>query len=103
VIGDPKLCPNVSPPVPEQCLLAFSASSQYYHRFNSESSDILVCSTLKQRRWQLLPQECRETERRNLPFSGSNSSRLIFVVQQELFTKDPVDVISGECASSMSK
>jgi hypothetical protein len=42
-----KNCPNVSSPVSEQCLLAFSASSQYYHRFNSESSAILVCSTLK--------------------------------------------------------
>jgi hypothetical protein len=55
-----------------QCLLAFSASSQYYHRFNSESSAILACSTLIQRLWQLLPQKYRETERRNLPFSGSN-------------------------------
>src|SRR5690348_11745974 len=38
-------CPNVSPPVSEQCLLAFSASPQYYLRFNSESPAILVCST----------------------------------------------------------
>jgi hypothetical protein len=37
VINALKLCPNVSPPVPEQCLLAFSASSQYSHRSNSES------------------------------------------------------------------
>src|SRR2546421_12280868 len=42
-----KGCPNASPPVPEQCFLAFSASSQYSHRFNSESSAILMCNTLK--------------------------------------------------------
>jgi len=40
-------------------------------------------------RWHLLPQKPRETERRTLPFSGSNSYRLILVVQQELFAKDP--------------
>ena len=37
--------------------------------------------------WQLLPQEYRETERRNLPFSGSNSSHLSLIVWQELFAK----------------
>jgi len=47
--------------VSEQCLLAFSASSQYSHRFNSETSAILVCSTLKQKRWQLLPHRYRAT------------------------------------------
>ena len=46
VINALKSCPNISPPVREQCLLAFSASSQYSHRFNSESSATLVCSTL---------------------------------------------------------
>src|SRR5215469_16926628 len=70
-------------------LLAFSASSQSSHRFNSESSAILVCSTLKQKRWQLLPHRYRATERRNFPLSGSNSSRLSLVVQQELVAKDP--------------
>ena len=89
VINALKGCPNISPPVREQRLLAFSASSQYYHRFNSESPAILVYNTLKQKRWQLLPQKYRETERRNFPFSGSNSSRLSLVVQQELFAKDP--------------
>ena len=90
VINTLKGCLNISPPVPEQCLLAFSASSQYSHRFNSEVSSILVCSTLKQKRWQLHPHSYRETERRNFPFSGSNSSRLSLVVQQKLFAKDPV-------------
>src|SRR6266566_7261156 len=42
VINALKGCPNASPPVPEQCFLAFSACSQYYHRFNSESSAILA-------------------------------------------------------------
>ena len=55
---------------------------------------MLLRSTLKQWRWQLLPQKPRETERRNLPFSGSNSSRLILVVQQELFAKDPAVISS---------
>ena len=98
VISDLKLCPNVPPPVPEQCLLAFSASSQFYLRFNSESQAILVCSTSKHRHWQLLPQKHGETTRRNLPFSESNSSRLILVVQQELFAKDP-DSWWQECQS----
>jgi hypothetical protein len=53
-----------------------------------------VCSTLKKKHWQLLLQKYRETERRNFPFSGSNSSHLILVVQQELFAKDP-DAIIG--------
>ncbi len=57
VINALKGCPNISPPVREQRLLAFSASSQYYHRFNSESPAILVYNTLKQKRWQLLPQK----------------------------------------------
>jgi len=47
----------------------------------------------KTERWQLLPQKYRETERKNLPFSGSNSSRLSLVVQRELFAKDPVKVL----------
>jgi hypothetical protein len=79
----------------KQCLLAFSASSQFYHRFNSESKAILVCGTSKQWRWQLLPQKLRETERRNVPFSVGDSSRLMLVVQQECFAKDPA-VLSQE-------
>src|SRR5437660_9844503 len=71
---------QTTPPVPEQSPLAFSASSQYSHRFNSESSVILVYNTLKQKRWQLLPHRYKETERRNFPFSGGNSSRLSLVV-----------------------
>jgi hypothetical protein len=77
----PEGCLNISPPVPEQCLLAFSASSQDSHRSNSDISFILVCSTLKQKRWQLLPHRYRETKRRNFPFSGRNSSRLSLDVQ----------------------
>jgi len=42
VINVLKGCPNVSPLVSEQCLLAFSASSKHYQRFNSGSQSILV-------------------------------------------------------------
>jgi len=93
VINALKGCLKISPPVPEQCLLAFSASSQHSHRFNSESSCILVCSTLKQKRWQLLPRKYRESDRRNFLFSGSNGSRLSLVGQHVLFAKDPDIVI----------
>src|SRR2546426_11819265 len=80
VISDLKLCPNVSPPVPEQCLLAFSASSRYSHRFNSESQAILVCSTSKQRRWQLLSQKHRETVRRILSLSAGATALVSFLL-----------------------
>jgi hypothetical protein len=85
-------CPNVSPPVPVQCLLALLAPSQSSHRFNSESSAILVCRTFKQRREQLLPQKDSATERRHFPSQGSTSSRLILGVQQQGVAKDPDSV-----------
>jgi hypothetical protein len=71
VISDLKSCLNVSLPLPEQCLLAFSASSQSFLRFNSESQAILECSTSKQGSWQLRPQKRRETARRNLIYFPS--------------------------------
>src|SRR2546421_10342268 len=36
-ISDLKPCPNVFPAAQESCLLAFSASSQLFHRVNSEN------------------------------------------------------------------
>src|SRR3989440_3521407 len=54
-INDLKPCPNVFPAVQERWLLAFSVSTQLFHRFNSESQVILVFGTLKQSLWQKLP------------------------------------------------
>src|SRR5947209_2346534 len=85
---------------PVNRLLAFSASSQSFHRFNSERQTIVAYSTSKQKHWQLLPQKDRETERRNLPFSRSNSSRLMLVGQQELFAKGPEYVLTRARFSS---
>src|SRR6266705_3140675 len=50
----------------EQGLFAFSASSQLFHRVNSERQIILVCSTLIQRQWRngftVAVQDCQYRE-----------------------------------------
>ena len=34
-----------------------------------------------------------KTERRNLPYGGSNKSRLVLVVQHQLIAKDPDEML----------
>jgi hypothetical protein len=78
---------KISPAVLEQCLLAFSASSQSSHRLNSESSSILVCRVRKVEALTTATSQVQRNWEKEL--SGSNSSRLSLVVQQELLAKDP--------------
>jgi hypothetical protein len=73
MISDLKARPSVFLVVQERSLLAFSASSQLFHRFNSQSYYMPVFNESKQRIWQRLFQKHGETLRRNLLSAGATA------------------------------